>query len=140
MAYRRDANLCDALVHSKTNRTIQTNERSCPEECEYCKIISCGPIQDTNKCDSYNTQKDVNCGTRNVVYGIICTRCDVVAYVGETGRQLKERMTEHLRSIRLRHDVPIAAHFDSLHSHTDLQFQVLERLFRVYVDQKDEYG
>jgi len=35
----------------------------------------------------------------NVVYKIMCKDCDVL-YVGQTGRQLKTRMSEHRNHIR----------------------------------------
>ena len=69
---------------------------------------------------------DEKCG----IYAISCAKCSIVTYIGETERQLKERMSEHLRDIRLRHEKPISSHFDESHSENDLRFSVLEVIRR----------
>ena len=69
------------------------------------------------------------CTERDVIYGLTCRECDKVVYVGETGRQLKERIEEHLRDIRLSRDKPVATHFNSSnHSINNVQVSVLERV------------
>ena len=51
-------------------------------------------------------------------------------YVGETERELGERMIEHLRDVRLGKDKPINAHFgEKGHSQEDLTFAVLEKVY-----------
>ena len=56
-----------------------------------------------------------------MVYGIICLRCASTAYVGETERELGEKMIEHLRDVRLGKDNPINSHFgEKEHSQEDL--------------------
>jgi hypothetical protein len=66
-----------------------------------------------------------------VVYGIGCVKCDRVVYVGETGRELRERVDEHLRDIRLFYrDKPVASHFNTNgHTAADVKVEVLERLY-----------
>ena len=76
----------------------------------------------------FETVKDADCRTRNVVYCIRCNRCNIVVYVGETERQLKERMAEHLRDVRLKKDKPINDHFNSIHDEGDLRFSILRNL------------
>ena len=50
-------------------------------------------------------------------------------YVGETERELRERMTEHLRDVRLRKK-PINSHFGGVADGPgDLTFAVLEKVF-----------
>ena len=52
------------------------------------------------------------CISKNIVYGIICKRCDII-YIGETGRRLADRITEHIRSIRkIFSGFPVAQHFN----------------------------
>ena len=43
--------------------------------------------------------KNVTCDTKNIIYCIKCTVCDVL-YVGETKRSLRERISEHLGNIK----------------------------------------
>ena len=38
--------------------------------------------------------KQVNCQTKNILYCITCERCSV-QYIGETGRSLQDRFSEH---------------------------------------------
>ena len=50
--------------------------------------------------------------------------------VGETERELRERMTEHLRDVRLRKDIPINFHFgEKGHTQHDMAFTVLEKVY-----------
>ena len=51
----------------------------------------------------------------------------LTVYVGETGRTLKERVTEHLRDIRLRRDKPINRHFVG-HCVKDVKVAVLKMM------------
>ena len=45
LAFRRDKNLCDTLVHKKTNALMRQDDEKC--KCELCKIIRRDAIQDT---------------------------------------------------------------------------------------------
>ena len=51
-------------------------------------------------------------------------------YVGETERELWERMTEHLRDIRLEKNNPINLYFGREgHTHRNVVFAVLEKVY-----------
>ena len=41
----------------------------------------------------------VNCNSTNIVYLITCNHCNL-QYIGQTGRRLKDRVSEHLKYIR----------------------------------------
>ena len=74
------------------------------------------------------------CSDVNLIYGLICNRCDKTVYVGETERSLKERISEHLRDKRQQSDKPIIRHFQD-HSENDLRVVVLQKIYgegRVY--------
>ena len=126
LAFRKDRNICDTLVHSKTNRALRTTEKRCA--CEYCTRIVKSDISDTASTKSYPVQQDVDCSTRNLIYCLLCNRCNVTVYVGETERSLKERLTEHLRDVRNRADKPINRHFEN-HSAADVRISVLAKMF-----------
>ena len=52
------------------------------------------------------------CISKDIVYGIICERCNI-NYIGETGRRLADRITEHIRSVRNNFPgFPVAQHFN----------------------------
>ncbi|WP_179117283.1 hypothetical protein, partial [Solemya velum gill symbiont] len=61
VAYRRDNNLCDVLVHGKTNRVLRCDWEECREGCECCNILSGADIKDTAEYQSYKPVKNVNC-------------------------------------------------------------------------------
>ena len=80
-------------------------------------------------CCAIQVEQDSKCTERDVIYGLTCTKCGKVVYVGETGRQLKDRVDEHLRDIRLNRDKPVATHFNSNnHSIHNVQVSVLEKV------------
>ena len=64
-------------------------------------------------------QNRFTCQSENVVYCITRRRCTSM-YIGETGRCLRERSSEHLRSIRnWSPGLPVAEHFNSANHTTD---------------------
>ena len=68
-------------------------------------------MRDNSNSRSFQTVQDVTCRVRNVVYAIICTRCQATLYVGETERELRWRTSEHLRDKRLEKEKIITFHF-----------------------------
>ena len=79
---------------------------------------------------TYSIPSNVNCKEKNVVYAISCRICERVVYIGETERQLHERMREHMRDVRLKKDKPINYHFSQMnHFRSDLRFTVLEKMY-----------
>ena len=126
VAFRRDRNLCDTLVHAKTNKLVSCHHDRCEDKCVFCDSISSAPVHDTMQKSSFPVPANTNCRTRNVVYAISCARCTQMVYVGETERQVRERMSEHMRDVRLRREKPITCHFDRTHSERDLVFSIVE--------------
>ncbi|KAJ8049400.1 hypothetical protein HOLleu_02139 [Holothuria leucospilota] len=60
----------------------------------------------------FNIHQDFTCTSANVVYVLVCKRCNIL-YVGETKRRLADQVTEHLRSIKQNlPGFPIATHFN----------------------------
>jgi tripartite motif-containing protein 2/3 len=71
----------------------------------------------------------VSCEITNIIYLISCGKCGL-QYVGETGRRARDRLYEHLYSIKQSNRVqtPVSSHFStSGHTFRDLRFQVIER-------------
>ena len=61
---------------------------------------------------SFVIKKAFSCQTSGLVYCISCRRCPAV-YIGETGRTLRQRFGEHLRSIEKNlPGFPVAEHFN----------------------------
>ena len=69
-------------------------------ECNTCKFVAnCSAIHIKGPMGSFNVTEPFTCISNIIVYGIIYTRCNII-YIGETGRRLAARITEHIRSIR----------------------------------------
>ena len=124
LAFRRDRNLCDVLVHRKTDKILGRKEEQCA--CDICKSIIKDTIPDTKGEKHYNVIKDATCKDRNLIYSLFCNRCAKTVYVGETERTLKERTTEHKRDIKFQKDKPIMRHFRD-HEEKDLSVAILTR-------------
>lgn len=127
VAYRRDKNLCDVLVHGKTNKALKRAENTC--SCRVCKALHREDISSSIKDVSYKTVVTASCSDRNVVYALICSRCNKTVYVGETERSLKERTEEHLRDVRQQADKPIMRHFEG-HSEEHVRVAVVQKVFQ----------
>ena len=125
VAYRRDLSLRNMLVHSaESSSTVQPGSRACQRPrcwtCEYINPVTAirGP-----KC-IFTIHDHFYRVSENLVYCISCGRCSHL-YIGETGRSLRSRFGEHLRSIRNNTPgFPVAQHFNSTGpSITDIQLQ-----------------
>ena len=79
IAYKRDKNLCDVLVHAKTNKLVQSFDGDCSKNCEMCFIIEKQSRNSSGKLIE-NRVDSPNCRDRNVIYSIICSKCDKAVY------------------------------------------------------------
>ena len=99
VSYRRDRNLRDYLVHSAERTDSDAGTFACHHpRCLTCRHTTSQTILQSPK-RLYTIRDRFTCQSENVVYSIICRRCGCL-YIGETGRRLRERFGEHLRSIR----------------------------------------
>lgn len=135
VAYRRDRNLADIIVHGKLNKitkkcTNYSSNKTCKEECEVCDIerheekIILGD-------KTFNLKKNIHgCQLVNLIYGLHCEKCNHYVYVGETERSLNERIKEHLADIRHDRDTAVAEHFNQEdHCKEDITVQVLQQIY-----------
>ena len=129
MAYRRDTNLCDTLVHGKTNKTVNSIADACESGYTYCTILLRTSIQDALRTADHRPEVKVNCRLQKVVYAISCSRCDVGGLCRRDGETSPGQMREHLRDVRLQRDKSIMSHFRTIHDDGDLRFSVLEKLY-----------
>ena len=96
MAFRRDFNSRDILVHSKL-RKRDDNPGTYPfkhPRCHTCNHASQLPtIQ--NLDNSFTVHKRYTCSSACLTYAIKCRKCEIL-YIGQSCRQLNERFGEHL--------------------------------------------
>ena len=133
IAYRRDRNLADIMVHGKLNKitkdTMSTSE-VCKDGCKICLILRRDKeIVTTDR--TFHLKKNIHaCQLVNLVYGLHCKKCDKYVYVGETERSLNERIKEHLADIAHKRDKTVAEHFNNTdHCIQDMTVQVLEQVY-----------
>ena len=132
VAFRRDRNLGDILVHGKHNKIFKTREENtdtfCSPKCQICpRILTDNIVKGTDQPD-IRIKSHNGCETWNAVYGIKCERCERVVYVGETERTVSERLKEHLADVRHSRNKAVAEHFNQRdHSISDFKIVILEK-------------
>ena len=69
-------------------------------KCITCEsLIESANFKFKNSTDVFNIMYNFTCTTKNVIYVLICENCGE-EYIGETGNQLKTRITVHRQQIR----------------------------------------
>ena len=116
-SYKRERNLCIHLVRASEPQTHMFSDAgtfSCRHRyCNTCKFVTnCSAIHIKVPIGSSNVTESFICISNNIVYGTICKRCNII-YIGETGRRLADRITDHILSIRNNFSgFPVAQHFN----------------------------
>ena len=131
VAYKRMANIKDSLVHSKLRGTTPESPKlpgthNCGKpNCKACPYLDDNPVVRAPG-STFAIRKSFDCQMTNLVYIITCRECGQL-YVGETGRSLETRFSEHLDGVRLKRDhLPVAKHFlRQGHSMQSMKVQVL---------------
>jgi hypothetical protein len=135
VAFRRDKNIEDILVHKKHNNLFFKKGNVCEpcgaKKCAICKyILKTDHFNDDNG-NVYQIKNYINCKSCNVVYGIFCKICDRIVYVGETGGSLYQRHVLNLSLIRRECNDPVAIHFNSeCHNVNNYSIVGIEKLFK----------
>ena len=115
-SYKRERNLCNHLVRASEPQSLIFSDAgtfSCKRRrCNTCKFVTnCSAIHIKDTNGSCNVTHPFTCISKNIVYGTICKRCNII-YIGETGRRLADRITEHIRSVIKKFGgFPVAQHF-----------------------------
>ena len=82
----------------------------------------------TCTCYRYATKVRGHCTTRNLVYLITCTNC-AKQCVGETKREFKFRMAEHIWDTRVKRETPVSIHLNEVdHLFENMIFQIIQIL------------
>ena len=123
-SYNRERKLCNHLVRASEPQSLifsDVGNFSCKRRrCNTCKFVTkCSAIHIKGPKGSFNVTEPFTCISKNIVYGIICKRCSII-YIGETGRRLADRITEHIRSVRNNFSGFPVAHHLSPPSHCSL--------------------
>ena len=115
VAFRRDDNLRTSLVHT-TEKQAATRAGIYP--CQHPRCRTCGQISSETDLlgpkDRLAIKDSFTCMSSGpLIYCISCRRCPAI-YIGETGRNLRERFRGHPRSTNKNAPgFPVAEHFSS---------------------------
>jgi hypothetical protein len=130
-AYKNSPNLKQILVHSKLEMNKTGYFRSCGQNnCKACKnqSIDTNKFISTNRKNSFDITDNLTCSSSNLIYLITCNKCQK-QYVGETGRTIRERLTDHRSAIKLKKKTPIGIHFNlPNHSQSNLNIIGIESI------------
>jgi len=126
-AFCTGENLHKKLVHSSlsVSKATRTTSKSmlpntckpgsirCPNiKCKACTyIVECTSFYSTYNNRTFDLHYKFTCASANIVYLVTCTKCNM-QYVGETGRSLRDRITDHVSCIKLKKPTPIGLHFN----------------------------
>ena len=127
IAYKRDKNLKDILVHHKHNKQFYPEKQGsfkCQNNCKLCEIMIESKEFKSKDNISYKINQEINCHTKNVIYGITCDKCEQIVYVGETKTELYTRIQNHLSTVRHNKDEPVPNHFNT-EGHTIDNFKMI---------------
>ncbi|GFS26342.1 hypothetical protein ElyMa_005210700 [Elysia marginata] len=99
VVYRGAKNIRDMLVRSRISASHDSGTRPCRRpRCKTCNYVSQSGEINTPRV-VFTFADSFTCTSRNLIYAIVCKRCDMV-YIGETGRNLATRFSEHLRDVQ----------------------------------------
>ena len=116
LAYKRNPNLRDILVHASLTNEPDPRPICTKQNCIFCaELREKHVIQNQRTGEFFDTHNTANCKIKNVVYALQCTNCNK-QYVGETKRSFSIRWKEHVRSIVKNTDTPVARHFNNVRS------------------------
>ena len=151
LAYKRQKNISDFLIRAKVpeipriypKRKIN-GMKKCNKPCLICPYIMKGK---TIKGDTFtwNISNEVNCHTQNIVYLIECNIANCKKrYIGETHKELHDRICEHLGYIRTKKlEKPTGNHFNSPgHSMANMTVTILEKVRKTewqYRKEREKY-
>lgn len=80
--------------------------------CKCCRHIRVGSsYQSSNREETFYVENNFNCNSSDVIYVINCDFCGVL-YVGQTSRQLKDRLNNHRSDVKLLKNTAVAKHFN----------------------------
>ena len=138
VAYRRQPTIKDKLVRSKVPEIARRPTRilkgikKCNEPCPICPYIDESKFVKATKSDKIvEINASISCHSRNLIYILTCDKCSL-QYIGQTERELKTRIQEHLGYVRNERIIKATGEHFNLDGHFihDMKVKVLEKLYK----------
>ena len=114
-AYIHPSNLRNILVRSNFPHTVtSTGNKKCEKpRCQICNIITTDTVINIPGTSHIYHQGNYNCDSTNIVYLLMCNKCNYGNYVGDTSTKFRLRINNHKKSIRDNHKgLPVAVHYN----------------------------
>ena len=134
VAYRRSKNLKDELIRAKVSNKRRSNRtfkgyRPCGQACPICWYSQTATHHTCYKTkQTWEITASLNCNSTNVIYKLVCKKDPEWVYIGETKRRFRDRVQEHIRSIKNKVG-DVGAHFNPRgHSTADLMVVAIEKV------------
>ena len=103
-AYKQAPNLKRMLVKSNLSRipTLVGYSKCMKPRCQVCDILDTQNILHIPGTSSTIQPGNYNCDSCNIVYLIMCSKCDSGNYIGETSNRLRHRLNNQKRASETR--------------------------------------
>ena len=149
VAYTRNKNLKDTLIRAKINKNNnrETRKQRGMKQCGKC--IACSFVKEgrtiKTKHFTWTLNRQFNCNSENVIYLLQCDKenCRQI-YIGETEREIKERIKEHIGYAKNKILHKSTGHHFNLpgHSWQNMKFSVVGKLKssdKIYRQEKEKH-
>lgn len=117
-AYTNHQNLQSQIIRSQLQNSPPPSSTQSSSKCFHPNCKTCPHITqtrtffNTSKNKTFQIKHNANCLSKNLIYLIKCACCGL-QYVGETGRTLRERISDHRSCVLNKKPTSISAHFNS---------------------------
>ena len=151
VAYKRGQSLKDLLCRAKLPTASRRSARqaskhgftNCGQFCVLCPFVK-KSTSHTVADREFQINGVITCKTTGCVYKILCQQCVEFFYIGQTGKALRVRFSQHKGDIVNARNKPVAEHFNLPgHSLEDVIFIGIERVMppgdRVLREQRESY-
>ena len=131
VAFSQPRNLRGLLVHTRLNPTPDTptggNSPCGSKRCQVCDHMITERTVHVQPKGIQFSPGPYSCNSSNVIYLLLCKKCPLISYIGETSSKFRFRFNNHKASIRNKSTgLPVAEHFNTPnHSVQDLKFSIL---------------
>ena len=137
-AYSQPPNLKRMLVKCNRSRIpiLVGNSKCMKPCCQVCDMLDTGNKLQIPGRSSTIQPGNHNCDSYNIVYLLMCDKCDSENYIRETSNKLRLRLNNHKKSIRDNsRGLPVAVYFNQPdHSLKNLRCVILRGDFKTTAD------
>lgn len=118
-----------SILQDVQNVIIPGSTKCNRSNCKCCShMVETNTFQSTCNKQQFPIHSFINCNSRNIIYLITCVKCRY-QYIGQTGRQLKDRLNDHRSNILTHKLTAVAIHFSlPLHKLHHLEIIPIEQI------------